>query len=360
MPSQDATIKLLYQIFSQRFKASELQKSVDRPVKLGLLGLPADVERMRDILLTHTHRVETTEKMLLALDVEAEWWTRLADVNALLVLVPESLVKPSLFDTIKQKVPKELTCITLCYGPYSHSMRLEAHELQTEMGLRPFYQSSDLTYADVRPHVGAWVKELEAIAMPLGRRLIYFRKPVIRHFIRKVSRQNFTIALASAIPASVPILGFIAGTLAATGEMIVMTSNQLKLCLQIAGMYGMEVNFYDRMRELWPVLGSGFGWRQLSRAAVGYVPAAGPAIKSIVAYSGTFVAGESARWFYEKGRKMTAEEYRQLLGRARREALDQAKQSIERLRRRKEDEENPVLPPADATGSVSEAEPSED
>ncbi|HEY3999601.1 MAG TPA: hypothetical protein VGO93_12085 [Candidatus Xenobia bacterium] len=342
MATSDATIKLLYQVFSQRFKVSELQQGIDRPVKLALLGRPEPTAQLREVLLTGSPRVESIEKIVVCLDVASDWTLRLADMNAVIVVVDEAGVQASLFDQVRQRLPKDLPHLVLCHGPFRHSVRLEAREIQTEMGLRPFYFVGDLTVDDIRPVLSTWAGELEPVALPLGRRLVFWRKGVARHFITKVSRQNFAIALASAIPSTIPIIGFLASTLAAAGEMVVMTANQLKLCLQIAGMYGLEINFWERMQELLPVVGSGIGFRQLSRTAVGLIPVAGPAIKATVAYSGTWAVGESARWFYESGRKLSAHEYRQILSRARREALAQAKQSVRRIGRKRPSQPPPT------------------
>lgn len=159
------------------------------------------------------------------------------------------------------------------------------------------------------------------IDLAMGYRFPALRAAMAKKLIQKTSVQNMILALASSLPANIPIVGIIVGLLGVAGETTVLTINQLKLCLQLAGMYGLEVTLVERIKELWPLVGTAMGLRAAARSLVGFIPLAGPPLKGAIAYAGTQVVGETARWFYEKGRRLTPGERTRIYN----EALEKAK-----------------------------------
>ena len=81
--------------------------------------------------------------------------------------------------------------------------------------------------------------------------------------------------------AAVGALGLVPGA-----DLPVMCANQSKLALQIAAVYGHELNL-ARVGELAGVVGAGFAWRAVARQAVGLVPGVGWLIKAGIGYAGT-------------------------------------------------------------------------
>jgi len=83
------------------------------------------------------------------------------------------------------------------------------------------------------------------------------------------------------------------------------------LVFKLAAIYGRDVD--DRigvMREIMPVVGGAFIWRTIAREAVGaFGVLGGPAAiltalpKAAVGYVGTYVVGEAARYYYERGKE---------------------------------------------------------
>jgi len=159
------------------------------------------------------------------------------------------------------------------------------------------------------------------IDVAMAYRFPILRAAMARKLIHKTGMQNMIVALASSLPASIPIVGIIIGLLGAAGETTVLTINQLKLCIQLAGIYGLELNLIDRIKELWPLVGTAIGFRAMARSLVGFIPLAGPSIKGAIAYAGTHLVGETVRWYYEKGRKLTPDERKKIYE----EALEKAK-----------------------------------
>jgi uncharacterized protein (DUF697 family) len=88
-------------------------------------------------------------------------------------------------------------------------------------------------------------------------------------------------------------------------DILVLTKNQAMLVFKLAAIYGRNVD--DRMgilREIMPVIGGAFLWRTMARTAVSLAPAPVAAIpKAAIAYGGTFMVGQSARYYYERGNK---------------------------------------------------------
>ena len=68
-----------------------------------------------------------------------------------------------------------------------------------------------------------------------------------------------------------------------------------------------------------PVIGSAFIWRTAARTAVGLLPAPVSALpKAAIAYIGTYLVGEAARYYYEHGDRPPPEVVRSFQADARR------------------------------------------
>jgi uncharacterized protein (DUF697 family) len=112
----------------------------------------------------------------------------------------------------------------------------------------------------------------------------------------------------------------------------VLTKNQVLLLFKLAGLYGRDLELGRQLLvEIMPVVGGAFVWRSTARALVGLLPGLlGLLPKTIVAYTGTYVVGQTARYYYRFGRKPPPEFLREL----RAEATRQARETMARLRRR--------------------------
>jgi uncharacterized protein (DUF697 family) len=115
----------------------------------------------------------------------------------------------------------------------------------------------------------------------------------------------------------IPVLGFFVGGMA---DILVLTKNQAMLVFKLAAIHGRNVD--DRigvLKEIMPVIGSAFLWRTAARTAVGLAPAPISALpKAAIAYVGTFLVGQAARYYYEHGDKPPPEVLRAFQGDARR------------------------------------------
>jgi uncharacterized protein (DUF697 family) len=155
------------------------------------------------------------------------------------------------------------------------------------------------------------VQTVRHLRLALGHRFVGLRDAVAEDLIREISRTNAQFALVSSLPAMVPLVG---GLVGGAADLFVLTKNQALLVFKLAGIYGRDLD--DKMgiiREILPVVGGGFVWRTLARSAVGLFPPMVSALPKVtVAYVGTYVVGAAAKLYYERGRRPTPIEMREI------------------------------------------------
>ncbi|NTW02999.1 MAG: hypothetical protein HGA19_17240 [Oscillochloris sp.] len=130
--------------------------------------------------------------------------------------------------------------------------------------------------------------------MSAARRLPGLRDTYAHQLINATSFTNASYALASALPEQIPIFNIPF----AAADILVLTKNQAMLVYKLALAHGAPPEFQARIREVLPVLGGAFVWRQLARTLVGLIPIWGVVPKVAIAYAGTYSTGIVAwRWF---------------------------------------------------------------
>jgi len=181
------------------------------------------------------------------------------------------------------------------------------------------------------PHL---VQACSGVEVAVARRLPVLREFCAAKLTRDCSKRSLTVAAASAVLDHVPLAGLVIGPIASAGDMVAITGLQMALVLQIGACYGRDPDL-QRVWELLPVLGGGFGWRALSRELSGFIPVAGIAIKGAIAYAGTIVVGEGVTFYYEHGRQMSAADATRLYEEAKASAMALAREVIARVRKRR-------------------------
>jgi uncharacterized protein (DUF697 family) len=143
---------------------------------------------------------------------------------------------------------------------------------------------------------------IPSLRTPLARKLPALRKSVAEQIIAETCRVNAQFALAANLPANLPFIGGVAGSVA---DFFVLTKNQVMMVLRLGAIYGRDISAtLPVAAEVAPVIGGGLVWRAAARAAVGMLPtvvAAAP--KMGIAYVGTYVAGEAAQYYFAEGSK---------------------------------------------------------
>jgi len=138
------------------------------------------------------------------------------------------------------------------------------------------------------------------LRLAMAHRFPVLRGAISEDMIREAAFANAQFALLSSLPALIPVLGFVLGGVA---DILVLTKNQAMLTFKLAAIY--DRNVHDRMgifKEIMPVIGSAFLWRTAARTAVSLAPAPIAALpRTAIAFGGTYLMGQSARYFYERG-----------------------------------------------------------
>ncbi len=173
----------------------------------------------------------------------------------------------------------------------------------------------------------------KGVEIAVGRRLPPLREAVAAKLTRDAANNALKVALASAVVDHVPVFGVVLGAFASAGDMVAITGLQMMLLLHIQAAYGRDPDV-QRMWQLLPVIGGGFGWRSLARELVGFVPVAGIAIKGAIAYAGTIVVGESATFFLEHGHHMSKADAKRVYDRTKSDAMRFARDLTGRFKRK--------------------------
>ncbi len=151
--------------------------------------------------------------------------------------------------------------------------------------------------------VGTLLDSHEEHQIALANRYPGLRRAVSQRLIRKISKENALIAIATAMPNVVPSLLTIPWALGEfASDSAALTANQVRLSLLLAAVHGREVGYDRQTLQIGSVLGAAFGWRALARQLVSKVPAGGGLIsKGMVAFAGTYVVGSALEyWFREQ------------------------------------------------------------
>lgn len=183
----------------------------------------------------------------------------------------------------------------------------------------------------VFPHM---VEVSKGVEIAVGRCLPPMRESVAAKLTRDAANNALKIALASAVVDHIPVVGLVMGVFASAGDMMAITGIQMMLMLHIEAAYGKDPDV-QRMWQLLPVIGSGFGWRSLARELSGFIPVAGIAIKGAIAYAGTIVVGEGVTFYYEHGRHMSSNQAKSLYEKTKNEAMVFARDVVARFTKKR-------------------------
>jgi len=176
------------------------------------------------------------------------------------------------------------------------------------------------------------VETCKGVEIAVGRRLPPLRETVAAKLTRDAANNALKVALASAVVDHIPVVGVVLGAFASAGDMVAITGIQMMLLLHIQAAYGKDPDV-QRMWQLLPVIGGGFGWRSLARELAGFVPVAGIAIKGAIAYAGTIVVGEGVTFFLEQGQPMSKGQAKVIYERTKADALRFAREITARFKK---------------------------
>jgi uncharacterized protein (DUF697 family) len=134
--------------------------------------------------------------------------------------------------------------------------------------------------------LGSWIVDAcRDLRVALAAAFPFLRKAFAFEIVKATSFQNGVFGAITIIPGA---------------DMPILTLNQVKMVLQIAAAYDVDMGL-SRIKELAAVVGGGFGFRALARQLVSLAPALGWAIKGAIGYSGTLAMGYAALEYFDSG-----------------------------------------------------------
>ena len=146
-------------------------------------------------------------------------------------------------------------------------------------------------HPDDRPlnDLGTWIAQnVPSKSLALASDFPFLRYPLTIELGKQNTIQNGAISLIPFIPGA---------------DMPLISLNQAKMMIQIASVYGREING-DRIKEVAAVVLGGLGFRAIARKLVTLVPVLGWLIKPAVAASGTMAMAVTAAQYYEETGKL--------------------------------------------------------
>lgn len=212
--------------------------------------------------------------------------------------------------------------------------------------------SSDDPVERIRHNV---VRVGDDMELALGRTFPVLRHQAAMQVVNVTSRVNGQFALASNLPALVPVVG---GMLAAGADTIVLTKNQLMMIYKLAAIHDRDLdNRFRIYQEMLPIVGAGLFWRTIARDLAAMIPfAAGAVPKVAIAFAGTFAAGMAAHVYYHEGKRVDSGRMRQFY----RNALQELRDRPEMLksltipnRLRRDDDSEPFIVETDYKSAAS-------
>jgi uncharacterized protein (DUF697 family) len=306
-----------------------VQSHVQKPFRFLLAGDPALVGRLRGLLLSgHADGVPLDAAACLETYVPGAQQTAPGDVRAVVFVGrPGDAGEAALLDLRRLKVPLFLLTVDENAGVASGPSTPPDSTTPAE------YVAPDITREFLRQCLfGHLVDSARGVEIAVGRRLVPLREAVASKLTRDAARNALKVSLASAVVDHIPLLGAVAGVFASAGDMVAITGIQMMLLLNIEAAYGNDPDV-QRMWQLLPVVGGGFGWRMLARQASGFIPVAGIAIKGAIAYAGTIVVGESVAFLLEHGRHMSRDQAKNIFERTKSDALAIGRDLTSKFRR---------------------------
>jgi uncharacterized protein (DUF697 family) len=168
--------------------------------------------------------------------------------------------------------------------------------------------------------------------LSVARRVPGLRPLVARNLVNSTSFVNASYALASGLPAQIPLLNIPF----AAADIVVLTKNQALMVYKLALAHGAPPEFQSRIREVAPVLGGAYVWRHIARSLAGLIPVWGLVPKVSIAYAGTYTTGITAWRWYANGELVSGEQLKRISQEALAQGRERARNLLEQARQSKQ------------------------
>jgi len=173
----------------------------------------------------------------------------------------------------------------------------------------------------------------EDLWVPLARRFMPFREPVIQRIIWKISKENAYFTVATAIPNIVPSIISVPWAVGEfASDSAFLTMNQVRMAFLIAAASDSDVGYKRQRAQIGSIVAAAFGWRAIAREMVSKIPAGGGLVsKGLISFAGTYVVGVGLDRVMRFGRHLTREEKRRHYAYAFERGREAVQQIVEKL-----------------------------
>jgi uncharacterized protein (DUF697 family) len=301
----------------------EVRQELERPITIGLFGRPGSGRHTLARALLGQDRSETPGRGISINEVDAAAVSAAGKLDVAYVLPVAT--EPDW--SAERRIAGQLGAANCpCFVVLTHADQLPvpgqgAPALHTQFPSHP----PELT-AVVDPRngeatrarlIGPLLRTVPSLRLALAHQFPILRRAVSDDLIREAAWVNAQFALISSLPSLIPVLGFFVGGMA---DILVLTKNQAMLVFKLAAIHGRDISHrLGVLKEIMPVIGGAFVWRTAARTAVGLAPAPVSALpKAAIAYVGTYLVGQVARYYYEQGDRPPPEVLRTFQAEARR------------------------------------------
>ncbi len=309
---------ILYQLFQARYSLEKFKSLIDQPLSVALIGRPEQIELLEAVLgpswqqESFSFRKQDLMVHRLVVEEDVDGLVFPQDADLYLILVEQ---QPG--EEWTRAIAKAIPLDKMAFWFTLDASQSPAGEVP---GIQPDY--IEVTYENMtKVIINYIIRAVPGVATRLACHFGNVREIYLKKLTQDTAFSNARIAVASTVPVElVPVVGGLLKFLAVTGETLVITASQLRICLITAALYGRSLDFFDRVNELLPIIGGGFGWRFMVKRFMSWLPAIGWLTKGSFAYIGTYAVGEVSRLYFENGVPDESEVRQSLLVQSRKRA----------------------------------------
>lgn len=325
------TLEILYQAFRVRYSLNQLQQILDRGCRLAVVSSAEGAASLQEFLGEPIVGIDDHDPkddlIKLSLELSDEEVKELQTCDACMVFFDQTSPEREALERLAERIPLDVKTLWLCQSESGEAQNL--YELELDLPTVHGLPTGDPKGFLLRLILGG----LPQVSLVLARDWSNLRDLFCKILTRRTALRNGVRAGISSLPlSSVPGIGPVLSMLATSAETLMLTSSQLRLSFVIAAVHGRPLDFFDRITELWPIVGGAFGLRNLSRRLVKALPGGfRPGTKASIAFAGTMAVGEASRLFYHMGQPASDEVRRELIRRSHEEGAREAQLLFRRV-----------------------------
>ncbi len=202
---------------------------------------------------------------------------------------------------------------------------------QTAANVRSVAVSLDDKEAVKKELLLAILKLLPDHELSAGRAYPGLRPAAAQKLILNTSKVNAGYAAGTGVAQMIPGLGIPF----AVADMVILTKNQVVMAYKLGMLMGETGTLAEILPKVAAVVGAGFMWRQVARELVGFLPL-GVALKTAVAYAGTYATGQAVYQYFVTGEKLNRQDLRRLFDDAMTRGRAAAAHTVEQVRSKRD------------------------